>query len=213
MDQKELRAWEGKCIQEETVQCTAACPLHVDARAFCALMADRRVDKAWTVLARTLPLPGVLARLCDGPCKAACVRKDAGGAIEVDGLERFCASAAAPTPPPRPLPSRHKSVAVLGGDLAGLCAAWEMARRGFDVSLVCDSLGGSLLGLPPATLPEGALDREIAGLERLGVRIARGTPLTAALLDAELENRDAVFVDGDAFPAIFDDCGLPDALT
>ena len=213
MDQKELRAWEGKCIQEETVQCAAACPLHVDARTFCSLMGDRRVDKAWAVLARTLPLPGVLARLCDGPCKSACVRKDAGGAIEVDALERFCASAAAPVPPPRPLPSRHKSVAVLGADLAGLCAAWEMARRGFDVNLVCDRLGGSLLDLPPETLPEGVLDHEIAGLERLGVRIAKGTPLTEAVLDAELESRDAVFVDGDAFPLILDSCGLPDELT
>ena len=34
MDQKELRDWEAKCIQEEPPACRAGCPLSVDARAF-----------------------------------------------------------------------------------------------------------------------------------------------------------------------------------
>ncbi|MDD3313012.1 pyridine nucleotide-disulfide oxidoreductase/dicluster-binding protein [Pseudodesulfovibrio sp.] len=213
MEQKELRAWEARCVQEETVRCTAACPLHVDARTFCKLMAEGRMDKAWAVLAKVMPLPGVLARLCDGPCKAACVRKDAGGAVEVDGLERYCASAAKPVAPPRPLPARNKRVAVLGGHLAGLCAAWELARRGFEVTLRCVDPGGPLRDLPEAALPKGALDGEIESLARLGVTFEACAALTPALLDAELADKDAVFADGDAFPAIFDGCGLPDPLT
>ena len=34
MDQQELRALEQRCIQEEAPECTAACPIHVDGRAF-----------------------------------------------------------------------------------------------------------------------------------------------------------------------------------
>lgn len=100
MEQADLKKWEHKCIQDEVPGCTAACPLHVDARTFCSLMAQRRWDKAWQTLAKTLPLPGVLARLCDGPCTAECVRKDAGGAIAMNSLERFCAEISAPVPPP-----------------------------------------------------------------------------------------------------------------
>ncbi len=213
MEQADLRNWERKCIQEELPGCTASCPLHVDVRTFCSLMAQRRWDKAWQTLAKTLPLPGVLARLCDAPCKAECVRKDAGGAIEMGSLERFCAGVAAPVAPPRPLPSRGKSVAIFGGSLTGLCAAWEMARRGFTVSLHCFVAGSSLLELPEGTLPEGALKRELESLGKLGVVLEEGVELTASLLDSLLESKDAVFVDSDAYPAGFDDFGQPDELT
>lgn len=213
MEQHELRQWENKCIQEETPQCAAACPLHVDARTFCSLMAQRRWDKAWQVLAKTMPLPGVLARLCGGPCKAACVRKDAGGAIEMGALERFCADNAKPVSPPRPLPSRGKSVAILGGSMTGLCAAWEMARRGFDVTLHCESAGGSLHDLSADILPDGVLQRELDSLQKMGVVIEEGVSFSPALLDDLLEEKDAVFIDSDAFPAAMTDLGDPDEVT
>ena len=56
MDQSELRQWESRCTQEEPPRCRAACPLHVDVRAFCTHMAEGDLRKAWGVLCRTLPL-------------------------------------------------------------------------------------------------------------------------------------------------------------
>nr|WP_321513879.1 pyridine nucleotide-disulfide oxidoreductase/dicluster-binding protein [uncultured Pseudodesulfovibrio sp.] len=209
MEQADLRKLESRCIQEEAPKCVAACPLHVDARTFCSLVAQRRWDKAWQVLAKTMPLPGVLARLCDGLCKVDCVRKDAGGAIEMGLLERFCAENAKPVAPPRPLPSRGKSVAVLGGGMIGLCGAWEMARRGFDVSLHCAVLGE---GLPE--LPEGVLDKELASLEKLGVVIHSGENLTPEILTSLIAEKDAVFIDSASIPSECTvDCDDPDSLT
>ena len=40
MDQQELRALEQRCIQEEAPECTAACPIHVDGRAFVGHVAE-----------------------------------------------------------------------------------------------------------------------------------------------------------------------------
>lgn len=208
MEQHELRQWERKCIQEETPRCTAACPLHVDAKQFCALMGQRRVDKAWQILAKTLPLPGVLARMCDGPCKAACVREDAGGAIQVDSLERACAELAKSVPPPKPLPSRGKKAAVFGGGLTGLCAAWELARRGFDVTLHC-----SVPGVFLPELPDGVVERELSSLETLGVRIEAGVTITKEYIESLLEAVDAAFVDSDALADQDFGYGTPDALT
>ena len=208
MEQAELRQWESKCVQEEVPQCVAACPLHVDAKSFCALMAQRRWDKAWQVLARTLPLPGVLARLCDAPCKDACIRQEVGGSIEIGTLERFCAERAKPVAPPRPLPSRGKTVAVVGDGLTALCAAWEMARRGFDVTLHCNEPGASL----PA-LPDGVLEREMDGLAKLGIRIESGVSMALDSIDSFMDANDAVFIDGDSLPDVLSEYGKPDTVT
>lgn len=213
MDQSELRRLERQCIQEEAPQCTAACPLHVDVKQFCALMARRRFDKAWGVLAKTLPLPGVLARLCDGPCRDECVRKDAGGAIRVDLLERACAANAKPVGPPKSLPSRHKSVAVVGGTLTGLSATWELARRGFNVTLFCGTPGDCLSAVPASVLPEGVLARELEGLASMGAEIKEGVPPTPELLDSLAEEKDAVFLDTDDLPESMRDFGTPDEIT
>lgn len=211
MDQKELRAWEYQCIQEESPRCKAACPLHVDVKEFCALMGNGRWDKAWQTLAKIMPLPGVLARLCDGPCRDTCVRADAGGAILMDSLERFCAEVAKPVAPPRPLPSRKKSVAVVGGGLTGLCGAWEMARRGFDVTLFCTVPGGPSAIL--ADLPQGVLERELESLTKLRVKVEDGVEYSGPWLDTLLEESDAVFLDRDDFPESLQDFGDSDELT
>jgi len=207
MEQAELRQWEHRCIQEESPQCVAACPLHVDARECCTLLAARRVDKAWAVLAKTMPLPGVLARICDGPCKAACLRKDIGGAIEMGALERFLAASAKPAKPPRPLPRNGKSVAVLGGGMTGLCAAWEIARKGFAVTVYCAAPDVG------AALPEGVLEGELEAMDRMGVTLERGVEPTSELVETQLEERDAVFVDSDAVSDAVLNFGEPDEVT
>ncbi|WP_272700702.1 pyridine nucleotide-disulfide oxidoreductase/dicluster-binding protein [Desulfovibrio sp. Fe33] len=207
MEQAELRQWEHRCIQEESPQCAAACPLHVDARECCSLLAARRIDKAWAVLAKTMPLPGVLARICDGPCKTACLRKDVGGAIEMESLERFLATSAKPSKPPRPLPRNGKSVAVIGGGMTGLCAAWEIARKGFAVTVYCVAPDVG------AALPEGALEGELEAMDRMGVTLERGVESSPELVEAQLEEMDAVFVDSDAVAASVLNFGEPDEVT
>lgn len=97
--------------------------------------------------------------------------------------------------------------------MTGLCAAWEMARRGFDVSLHCSVAGGPLLNISKKILPEGLLQRELESLAKLGVTIKKGVGLSPALLDSLLEDNDAVFVDSDAYPDGIKDFGQPDELT
>jgi hypothetical protein len=74
MDQQELRALEHRCIQEEAPECTAACPIHVDGRAFVGHVAKGEWPKAWKVLRKTMPFPGILGRICDAPCRLRCKR-------------------------------------------------------------------------------------------------------------------------------------------
>lgn len=213
MDQKDLRLWEAKCTQEEPPRCQAACPLHVDARALCAALGEGRVDAAWAAVCRTLPLAPVLARICDAPCTDACLRAEAGGAVDLGDLERFLARSAGRTPRPRPLPKRGKTAAVLGGGLAGLVAANDLALKGFAVTLVAREPGAALAAAHADDLPGEILAGELEHLAALGVDLRTGRDPEPGDVEEALAAHDAVFADPQTLPPILLDAGEPDALT
>ncbi len=210
MDQKDLRLWEARCIQEEQPRCQAACPLHVDVRALCGHLAEGKADRAWSVLAKTMPLPAILARICDAPCQKACLRTETDGpenGLRIHALERFCAEQTSKPGRILPLPAKNKSAAVLGTGLAGLSAAWELARKGFSVTLYGPRIQGLLAGLDEGKLPAEILDQELERLARLGAGRSEDLPSPK---DA-LESHDVVFVDPEA--ARDDEYGPADPLS
>jgi glutamate synthase (NADPH/NADH) small chain len=170
----------------------AACPLHVDARSFVIEVARGAWAEAWKTLRKTMPLPSVLGRICDHPCEVRCKRRECGEAIRIGGLERACVQ----TPPPDqrvlPLPRRATRVGVAGSGLAGLTVAWDLARKGYPVTVFDpgERVGGLLLQFSEAVLPREAIDAEVALLRKLGVEFRLGD---SPELDALRSDFDAVF--------------------
>jgi len=197
MDQNELRDWEARCIQEEQPGCRAACPLHVDVRAFMEAMAAGKTAAARKVLERTMPLTGVLARLCDHPCEAACLRRDLGGALAIGALERFCVENAPAGGKPLVLPAKGRRAAILGAGLAALTVASELTRKGYAVTVFFpeNAPGGWLGHVPETLLPRDVLAAETAMLSRLGVSFAPGTALTKDFLETARGDFEAAFVE------------------
>ena len=76
MERTQSRDWENQCIQEQPPACTAACPLHVDARGMIAALARGDFAGAFALYARTVPFPRILSRICDEPCRRACKRNE-----------------------------------------------------------------------------------------------------------------------------------------
>jgi NADPH-dependent glutamate synthase beta subunit-like oxidoreductase len=191
VDQKELHRYEQRCIQEEAPECEAACPLHVDARALAGSMAQENWAEAWKTLRRHLPLPGILGRICDAPCRVRCRRGDVGDPIDIGGLERALAAHTDPTPLKLPpiLP-KNKSVAVWGSGLSSLTLVWDLARKGYALTLFepAATLGGHLLATHPNRLSTAVIADELAAFERLGVTIQLNSDLTVdAFLSAEMD--------------------------
>ena len=203
MEQQDLRDWEYRCIQEEPPECTAACPIHVDARAFVGLVQGGAWDKAWKVLRATMPFPGILGRLCHGPCMDRCKRGAAGDPIQVNRLEAACVARPAPRQMLIPLPAKDKSVAVAGSGMSGLTAAWDLSRKGYAVTIFEPGpwIGHPLADLAPGTLDRATIDAETAVLAKLNVVLETNVPIDpATFLDHCLERFDAVYLGLDALP-------------
>ena len=73
----------------------------------------------------------------------------------------------------KPVPNGHK-VAVIGSGPSGLTCAGDLAKKGYEVTVfeALHAAGGVLVyGIPEFRLPKAIVRKEIAGLEKLGVKI------------------------------------------
>ncbi|NJN99588.1 MAG: FAD-dependent oxidoreductase [Anaerolineales bacterium] len=180
MDQKELHDLEAQCIQECAPPCTTACPLHVDVRAVSAEISQGDFAAGLQLLKKSLPFPGIIGRICDQPCQPVCKRREAGEAIAIADLERACADLGDTggekiTPPAQ----RKQRVAIVGGGLSGLTAAFDLAKKRYKVVIfeAQNRLGGSLWSIPEARLPRAVIEAETALLSKMGVEVRLNTPV------------------------------------
>ncbi len=174
MDQEELGKLEARCIQEQPPACVAACPVHVDARAMAAAIAEGDFASAAKIFKKSVPFPGIISRVCDQPCQAVCKRGEAGGAVAVRALEKACLAWAEGGMESGFLPpGKDKRVAVAGGGLSGLTAAFDLAKKGYSVEVFEKEarLGGSLFRFSREQLPEEVIAADLKALEKVGVTI------------------------------------------
>ncbi len=169
MEKNTLVEFESRCVQEEPPRCRAACPLHLDGRALCEAAVKGRFDEGRKIIQKTLPLPGILARICDAPCRDGCLRREKGGALELGALERFCADEGPFRRLRTLVPKTGRTAAVLGGGISSLTAALDGVGKGYSVTVFRAETGGrELLSLSPV-LTEDVVREELEWMEKLGV--------------------------------------------
>ena len=164
-----------RCLQCSRPTCISGCPVEIDIPRFIRHLLVKDVDGALGVIREASILPSVCGRVCpqEHQCEAQCVISKRMDPVAIGRLERYVGDhghapaevVAAPT---------GRRVAVVGSGPAGLACAADLARAGVDVT-VFEALhvaGGVLrYGIPSFRLPRDIIDREIAGLLQLGVRI------------------------------------------
>jgi glutamate synthase (NADPH) small chain len=177
MEQNRLRELESLCIQDCAPPCTALCPIHVDIRQMMSAVGAGNFEGGYKTLSKSVPFPEIIARTCNQPCQAKCNRETLGGVICVAEIERACVEFS--TNPPlkiTSLPKKKIRVAIIGGGLSGLTAAFDLARKGYQVDLFEKEhqLGGQLWNFPEEQLPREVLNRETNIVSQTGVKIHLG---------------------------------------
>ncbi len=180
MDHELLREREAKCVQENPPGCTARCPVHVDARGMIAAIRKGDYAAGLALFHRTVPFPGIISRICDQPCRQACIRSRIDEPISIGTLEKTCIDYCdKPVPPPVVLMAKNAKVAVAGAGLSGLTAALELARKGYRVVVfeATGRLGGSLRDIPESKLPSQLIENDFAVFAGLPVEIRYNTAI------------------------------------
>ncbi|NLC51502.1 MAG: FAD-dependent oxidoreductase [Firmicutes bacterium] len=183
------------------VPCANACPAHIRIPDYIGCVQEGKFEESLAIIREKTPLAGVLGRVCVHPCEENCRRGNVDESISIRAIKRFVADFERDL---RRYPSQVKaddkkqSVAVVGAGPAGLTAAYQLARRGYRVTIfeALPVAGGMLaVGIPSYRLPREILQREIKLVEDLGVKIKFNTRVGKDIAFAEIKDKyDAVFV-------------------
>lgn len=195
MEQSRLRSLEEQCIQDCPPPCTAFCPVHVDVRQMTAAAAMGDFSGAYKIFNKSVLFPGIIARTCNQPCQKKCYRESVGGAIQLAEIELASVLFAdASSDKPHTLPQKNERIAVIGGGLSGLSAAFELKRKGYQVSLFeqNDTLGGRVRSMTPKGLSPSIIDQESSVVAEMGVEVLLRSPITD--LDELSRQFDAVYL-------------------
>ncbi|UYN95108.1 MAG: NAD(P)-dependent oxidoreductase [Enhydrobacter sp.] len=193
----------SRCSQCGVPFCQVHCPLHNNIPDWLKLTAEGRLDEAYELSSATNNFPEICGRICpqDRLCEGNCVIEKGFEAVTIGSVERFITDTAWEqgwVRPIRPRRERPQSVGIVGAGPAGLAAAEQLRRRGYQVAIYdrYDRVGGLLIyGIPNFKLEKAIVQRREALLRESKVTFHLNCEVGRDVAFAELRQRhDAVLL-------------------
>lgn len=199
-----------RCLNCKHKPCTTGCPVGVPIPEFIQEVAKGNFEEAYDIITSENALPAICGRVCpqENQCEGKCVRGIKGESVGIGRLERFVADYHNDhgTKKENQVEKNNKKVAVVGSGPAGMTCAGELAKKGYDVTVfeALHKTGGVLsYGIPEFRLPKDLVQKEIDGVENLGVKFVTNVVVGRSITIDELQE--------DGYEAIFvgSGAGLP----
>ncbi|WP_417456274.1 NAD(P)-dependent oxidoreductase [Kordiimonas sp.] len=167
----------SRCSQCGVPFCQIHCPLGNNIPDWLRLTAEGRLQEAYEISSATNNMPEICGRICpqDRLCEGNCVIEKDFNSVTIGSVEKFITDNAwdqgwiGPIKPKREL---KESVGIIGAGPAGLAAAEELRKAGFQVHIYDrhDRAGGLLIyGIPGFKLEKDIVGRRTGRLEQSGI--------------------------------------------
>ncbi|MDY0063554.1 MAG: NADPH-dependent glutamate synthase [Bacilli bacterium] len=204
------QAEAGRCLHCKNAPCIQGCPVGINIPDFIQAIRNEQIDEAYAIITRDNLFPAICGRVCpqESQCEALCVRNKRSESVAIGRLERFVGDHVTTCQIDSIVEIPHK-VAIVGSGPSGLTCAFELRRKGFQVT-VFEALhlpGGVLTyGIPEFRLPKSIVNKEIDHLRAMGVHIQTNVVIGKTL------TIDQLFSDGYEAIYLASGAGLPKFL-
>lgn len=172
----------NRCLYCYDAPCISACPTGIDIPAFIKKIASGNLKGSATTIMLSNPVGASCSRVCptEELCEGACVLNNSTKPIMIGNLQRYATDWAIQNEQVLfDAGERNgKAVAIVGGGPAGLSAAWELARLGYNVTIFeAEAQAGGLntYGIVSFRLPQAVSYWEVEQVRSLDVEIRTNT--------------------------------------
>lgn len=183
LNTSERKQQASRCMDCGVPFCHWACPLGNRPPEFQDALYKGKWEEAYEILSQTNDFPEFTGRICPALCEKSCVLKlaiDAPVTIREDEAAIIEAAFREGYIKPRTYPRNGKKVAVVGSDPAGMAAANQLNRMGYEVTVFeKDEYVGGLLrfGIPNFKLNKAIIDRRVDIMAAEGITFKTSTPV------------------------------------
>jgi len=194
----------SRCSQCGTPFCQVHCPLQNNIPDWLKLTAEGRLKDAYEISSATNSMPEVCGSICpqDRLCEGNCVIEQSGhGTVTIGAVEKFITNTAWENgwvEPIKPLDEIKQSVGIIGAGPAGIAAAMELRKEGYQVTIYdrYDRAGGLLIyGIPNFKLDKSVVLRRTKLLEDSKIKIINNFEVGKDSTLKELkEKHDAILI-------------------
>ena len=194
----------SRCSQCGTPFCQVHCPLQNNIPDWLKLTAEGRLKDAYEISSATNSMPEVCGSICpqDRLCEGNCVIEQSGhGTVTIGAVEKFITNTAWENgwvEPIKPLNEIKQSVGIIGAGPAGIAAAMELRKEGYQVTIYdrYDRAGGLLIyGIPNFKLDKSVVLRRTKLLKDSNIKIINNFEVGKDSTLKELkEKHDAILI-------------------
>jgi glutamate synthase (NADPH/NADH) small chain len=194
----------SRCSQCGVPFCQIHCPLSNNIPDWLKLTAEGRLKEAYELSQSTNNMPEVCGRICpqDRLCEGNCVIEQSGhGTVTIGSVEKYISDKAWEHGWVNPIKiknEKNQSVGIIGAGPAGLAAAEELRKLGYQITVYdrYDRAGGLLIyGIPNFKLEKFVVERRTKLLEEGGIKFIKNFEVGKdATLDQLREKHDVILI-------------------
>lgn len=187
----------SRCSQCGIPYCQINCPLQNNIPDWLKLAAEDRLEEAYRISSATNNMPEICGRICpqDKLCEGGCVIEKDFEAVTIGAVEQHITDTAWEkgwVEPLRVARQRDQSIGIVGSGPAGLAAAEELRKRGYQVAVYdrYDRAGGMLIyGIPDFKLDKKIVEQRVKRLEEGGIQFNLNVEIGTDISFADLRQR------------------------